>query len=238
MAKLVNQCGDEMSIQSEIDVDPVARVRTYIAEGGFNSGVKLPPERHLTETLGLTRAALRKALDVLERDGIIWRHVGKGTFISDNAPPNSDDASVKLGRQLTPFRMMRARMAIEPAIAREAAINATGESLLRMTQAISRARAASTWQAYEAEDDVLHRTVAEASDNLLLLSLFDQLNAVRRAVAWGNVERKTVHPSPNYISFEQHDAIVAAISSRDPQRAYDEMRSHLSSVYTRLFGEA
>ncbi|MGO4914764.1 FadR/GntR family transcriptional regulator [Pseudogemmobacter sp. W21_MBD1_M6] len=227
-----------MTDPSAINVDPVARVRTYIAEGGFDSGVKLPPERLLIDTLGLTRAALRKAFDVLERDGVIWRHVGKGTFISDGVPPQSDDASVRLGRQLTPFRMMRARMAIEPAIAREAAINATGESLLRMTQALSRSRAASTWQAYEVEDDVFHRTVAEASDNLLLLSLFDQLNEVRRAVAWGNVERRTVHPSPDHTSFEQHDAIAAAISSRDPQRAYDEMRAHLRSVSARLFGEA
>jgi DNA-binding FadR family transcriptional regulator len=221
-----------------MNVDPVARVRTFIAEGGFDSGVKLPPERHLTNTLGLTRTALRKALDVLERDGVIWRHVGKGTFISDGAQSYSDDASVRLGRQLTPFRMMRARLAIEPAIAREAAINATGETLLRMTQALSRSRAASTWQAYEVEDDVFHRTVAEASDNLLLLALFDQLNEVRRAVTWGNVERRSVKPSPDHTSFDQHDAIAAAISSRDPQRAHDEMRAHLASVSARLFGEA
>jgi DNA-binding FadR family transcriptional regulator len=229
--------GGDVSNPSTANVDPVARVRSFIAEGGFNSGVKLPPERHLTDRLGLTRTALRKALDVLERDGVIWRHVGKGTFISDGARSCSDDASVKLGRQLTPFRMMRARMAIEPAIAREAAINATGESLLRMKQALSRSRAASTWQAYEVEDDVFHRTVAEASDNLLLLALFDQLNEVRRAVAWGTVERKTVLPSPNHTSFDQHDAIAAAIFSRDPQRAHDEMRAHLASVSARLFGE-
>jgi DNA-binding FadR family transcriptional regulator len=220
-----------------MNIDPVARVRTYIAEGGFDAGVKLPPERHLTDTLGLTRSALRKALDVLERDGVIWRHVGKGTFLADGSQPHSDDASVRLGRQLTPFRMMRARMAIEPAIAREAAINATGESLMRMRQALARSRAAVTWQAYEVADDLFHRTVAEASDNLLLLSLFDQLNEVRRAVAWGNVERQTVQPSPDHTSFDQHEAIAAAIAGRDPQSAYEEMRSHLSSVSARLFGE-
>ena len=226
-----------MPDSASLDVNPVALLRSYIAEGGFSSGVKLPPERHLTDVLGLTRTALRKALDVLERDGVIWRHVGKGTFLADAASTRSDDASVRLGRQLTPFRMMRARMVIEPAIAREAAINATGESILRMTQALSRSRAATTWQAYEVEDDIFHRTVAEASDNLLLLSLFDQLNEVRRAVAWGNVERSSVNPSPDHSSFGQHDAIAAAIASRDPQRSYDEMRAHLQSVAARLFME-
>ncbi len=62
------------------------RLRAYIAEGGFEPGMRLPPERELTETLGMTRNALRRALDALEREGALWRHVGKGTFVS-SAPP-------------------------------------------------------------------------------------------------------------------------------------------------------
>ncbi len=226
-----------MSDRASISLDPVARLRSFIAEGGFGPGGKLPPERHLTDELEMTRTNLRKALDVLERDGLIWRHVGKGTFVADGAQRRSADSSIQLGRQLTPFKMMRARLAIEPAIAREAAFNATGEALMRMQQALDRARAASSWDTYEAEDDRFHRTVAEASDNLLLLSLFDRLNEVRRAVAWGNVERQTVRPARDHPSFDQHDAIADAIAGRDPQRAYEAMRGHLRSVSSRLFGE-
>ena len=96
-------------------IDPVTRLRSYIVERGFTQGVRLPPERHLTDELGMSRATLRKALGALERDGVIWRHVGKGTFIADGSPQAPTSAMVELGRQLTPFRMMRARMAIEPA---------------------------------------------------------------------------------------------------------------------------
>jgi DNA-binding FadR family transcriptional regulator len=106
-----------------------------------------------------------------------------------------------------------------------------------MRQALDRARAAATWEAYEAQDDIFHRTVAEASDNLLLLSLFDQLNEVRRAVAWGNVERRTARPSPDHPSFAQHENIAAAIVGRNAQGAHDAMRTHLQSVSSRLFGE-
>ncbi len=226
-----------MSLQSAIKTDPVERLRSYIAEGGFGQGVKLPPERHLTDELGMTRSTLRKALDALERDGLIWRHVGKGTFVADGSQQRANDTTVELGRQLTPFRMMRARLAIEPAIAREAAVNATGDTLARMHFTLERARAATTWETYEAEDDAFHRTVAEASDNLLLLALFDQLNEVRRAVAWGNVERQSIKPSPDHPSFAQHQAICEAISARNPQGAYEAMRVHLQSVLTRLFGE-
>jgi len=219
-------------------VDPVARLRRYIADGAFAVGVRLPPERQLTDELGMTRTMLRKALDALERDGIIWRHVGKGTFIAGGSPQAPTSAMVELGRQLTPFRMMRARMAIEPAIAREAAVNASGDTQIRMRRALDRSKLAATWKEYEAQDDVFHRTIAEASDNLLLLSLFDQLNGVRRAVAWGNVSRQSAQPSPDHSSFAEHEAISEAIARRDPVAAYESMRVHLRSVSQRLFGES
>ncbi|WP_230426410.1 FadR/GntR family transcriptional regulator [Paragemmobacter aquarius] len=169
---------------------------------------------------------------------MIWRHVGKGTFVSDGTTARApSNAVLELGRQLTPFRMMRARLAIEPAIAREAAVNASGETLQKMQRAIDRAKSATTWKDYEEQDDIFHRTIAEASDNLLLLALFDQLNEVRRAVAWGSVTRETTRPSPDHSSFAEHDAIAAAIGNRDAGAAYDAMRKHLGSVAKRLFGE-
>jgi DNA-binding FadR family transcriptional regulator len=227
-----------MEDQTSEALDPVARLRGFILDGGYASGERLPPERHLSDELGLSRATLRKALDSLERDGLIWRHVGKGTFVTDGTiPKTGTSAMVELGRQLTPFRMMRARLAIEPAIAREAAVNASGETLRKMQRAIDRAKAATTWKEYETQDDLFHRSIAEASDNLLLLTLFDQLNEVRRAVAWGSVTRETAHPSPDHSSFKEHDAIATAIANRDPGAAYDAMRRHLASVEKRLFGD-
>lgn len=228
-----------MDDRSDFAPDPASRLRNYILDRELASGSRLPPERQLTEELGLSRATVRKALDVLEREGLIWRHVGKGTFVAEaSVPKASVTAAVELGRQLTPFRMMRARLAIEPAIAREAAVNASGETLARMRRAIERAKAATTWHEYEIQDDNFHRAVAEASDNLLLIALFDQLNEVRRAVAWGNVSRATAQPSANHSSFAEHDAIADAISRRDPAEAYEAMRRHLGSVARRLFGEA
>jgi len=222
------------------DADIIGRVRGFIEQGGFAPGDRLPSERQLIGALGMPRGALRRAFDALEREGVIWRHVGKGTFISrDNAGASGDmvDWTLEVARQITPLRMVRARLCIEPALAGEAALNASAESVRRMRLALDRASAAANWDDYEAQDDTFHRAIAEASDNELLVGLFDQLNRVRRAVAFGVVQRETPRPAAGHSSFAEHERIAAAIERRDRAAAQEAMRTHLISVSKRLFEE-
>ncbi len=217
--------------------DAIARVRALISAGDYAPGDRLPPERELIDRLGMTRTTLRRALEILEREGAIWRHVGKGTFVASHGGPGATGSIAELSQQLTPVRMMRARLCIEPAIAREAAVNASGEAIIRMKLAKDRAAVATSWADYETHDDLFHRSIAEASDNILLLTLFDQLNQVRRAVAWGSVVRQSERPPKAHSSFSEHDRIAAAIEARDPAAAQDAMRRHIRSVSARLFEE-
>jgi DNA-binding FadR family transcriptional regulator len=215
----------------------VAAVKAFIAEGAYAPGDRLPPERELIGSLGLSRSALRRALDALEREGTIWRHVGKGTFVAGPADGAGVGGLGEIGQQITPVRMMRARLCIEPAVAREAAINASAEAVARIGRAKDAAARAENWADYERSDDRFHRAVAEAADNILLLALFDQLNRVRRAVAWDTVVRQSARPPEGHSSFAEHEAITAAIAARDPAGAQQAMRRHIGSVSARLFGE-
>jgi DNA-binding FadR family transcriptional regulator len=212
------------------------KLRALIEEGGYAPGDRLPPERQLIDLLDVGRSALRRALEQLEREGAIWRHVGKGTFVAHGNPAAQDVLS-DIAHQITPVRMMRARLCIEPAIAREAAVNASGEAVARLESLIERGRAAPTWAEYERQDDGFHRAVAEAADNLVLLALYDDINRVQREVAWGTVRRASTRPPPDHSSFAEHDAIAAAIEAHDADGAYRAMRLHLQSVSQRLFGE-
>ncbi len=217
--------------------DALLRVKSLMAEGAYAPGDRLPPEREMIETLGLGRTALRHALDTLEREGSIWRHVGKGTFVASHGSSAGSGSLAELSRQVTPMKMMRTRLSIEPAIAREAAVNASAAALTRLRLAKERAQAAPSWTDYETHDDLFHRSIAEATDNILLLTLFDQLNQVRRAVAWSSVVRSSERPPQDHLSFKQHDKIAAAIEGRDAAAAHDAMREHLRSVSARLFEE-
>jgi DNA-binding FadR family transcriptional regulator len=215
----------------------VRLLKEFIEENALVPGDRLPPERELIGRLGMTRSGLRKALEALEREGLIWRHVGKGTFIAGQDEKVDIGMFSDIGHQITPVKMMRARQCIEAVIAREAAINASRQAARRIREIKERAQAAASWEEYEAQDDLFHYAIAEATDNILLLALFDQLNRVRRAVSVNTVIRESIKPPETHTSFLEHERICAAIEARDPKAAHDAMWQHIGSVSARLFGE-
>ncbi|MCY7302657.1 MAG: GntR family transcriptional regulator [Thermoleophilia bacterium] len=64
-----------------------------VASGSLTPGTRLPPERQLATTLGVSRMTVRQALGELERDGLVRRVVGRagGTFVSET--PGAKTAS-------------------------------------------------------------------------------------------------------------------------------------------------
>jgi DNA-binding FadR family transcriptional regulator len=239
IGKLINQYPEHCVLTKPEPADrgdAIAALRAFISAGAYAPGDRLPPERELIGSLDMSRTTLRKALDALEREGAIWRHVGKGTFVAAHGGGTGAGTLADLSQRVTPVQLMRARLSLEPAIAREAAINASDEAVVRVKVARDRALQSPSWDDYEAQDDAFHRSVAEAADNILLLALFDQLNQVRRAVAWNSVVRASTRPARDHSSFSEHDRITASIEARDPVAAHEAMRDHLGSVSARLFG--
>ena len=59
--------------------------RTGIRSGRLGPRTPFPPERELIETLGIARTTLRKALVQLEKEGLVCRRHGVGTFVADQA---------------------------------------------------------------------------------------------------------------------------------------------------------
>lgn len=207
----------------------LTQLKAWLAQPDLPSESRLPPERELCALLGVSRGALRKALATLEQDGELWRQVGKGTFIGARSVEKSLSISTT-AEGSNPLEVMQARLLIEPMLAREATVHATGAHLTEMRRCTRIQREAGTWRQYENADNRLHRTIAEATGNTVLLALFDQLNSVRRAIVWGRLRDKPDHPPADHNSFGQHEAIVGAISERDQEDAYQAMYDHLITV--------
>lgn len=215
----------------------LTQLRAYLAQSSFAVDSRLPPERELSQLLGVTRAELRKALSVLESEGQIWRHVGKGTFIGTRPIETLADITA-VTRSTNPAEVMQTRLALEPEVARLAALNASAGQIAEMRLCLQKTRAADTWRQYESWDNRLHRLVAESTQNTLLLAVLDTLCAVRRAVTWGRLRAERVKPAANHHSFAEHEELVEAIADRDMERARAAMRRHLESVERNLLRSA
>lgn len=59
------------------------RLRDEIAAGLYEPSGRLPAEADIGARFAVSRVTVRMALDLLETDGLILRHKGKGTFTAD-----------------------------------------------------------------------------------------------------------------------------------------------------------
>ena len=80
----------ELQISTEDDGAPkYERLRGFIIDclksGQLEPGAPLPSEQTFVEALGIARSTVRQALATLERDGLVRRVHGKGSFIQDDA---------------------------------------------------------------------------------------------------------------------------------------------------------
>lgn len=65
-------------------------LRNHIASGEIDPGSALPSERDLSEITGMSRVTVRKGIDQLIEEGVLFRKQGSGTFVAKRIEaPNS-----------------------------------------------------------------------------------------------------------------------------------------------------
>ena len=204
-------------------------LRNAFNQGQYVENGRVIAERNLAEKLDVGRRALRKALDELEADGLIWRRQGQGTFVG--TPPTPRLRRLEgLATKTSPYEIMEVRLEIEPSMARFAALRASQADIDTMRMMVENAANAQNQAEYEKWDSAFHQKLAESVRNTLFLAVFEAVNAVRRDAAWSRM-RESSHSDRLITKLsEQHHAIVDAIEQRNPKRAEDAMRDHLSQV--------
>lgn len=209
-----------------------AMLQDGIAAGTFRAGAKLPTERELVEMLAASRPSVRKALSQLEREGLITRQVGRGTFLTSTMSPDAVPVDS------SPATIMQARLVFEPSIASTAALTATAVDLETLERYLNEGGKSADFESFESWDAKLHRAIAVATQNDLLIRMFDVMNAARDLPVWGLRKRQTSTPERRRQYHHEHEQILKALQDRDPEGAEHAMRVHLRQVGDALSGGA
>lgn len=204
-----------------------------IEAGALAADGRLPAERDLCERLRVSRRVLRRALEGLESEAMIWRRRGKGTFLG--APPDPTGAlAAELVGETDPMEVMEARLCVEPALAAMSARRARPGDVARMRTLAERTIATSDPETTELWDGALHRLIARTAGNRPLLTALSMLDEIRATEAWRDIRARARSAETVMISDRQHRGIIDAIAAGRPAAAEAAMRAHLRTLAENL----
>lgn len=230
----------------ELSREAAKELRRFIEDSlsrrDLRPGDKLPNERELATRFKTGRNTIRRTLIEFEKDGLIERTVGRGTFVRAEPLVSSalfgsgfDNLGGVIAKSASPLDLMEFRIAVEPDIAAYSVGRAAMADIEKMQAAIDASRTAKSLQEFEDLDDALHRAIAASSRNPLFVSASNLISAVRTQPEWGGVKKRTLSATLRELHTKEHVAIVEAIRQRDAAAAREAMRKHLVNVQAMMF---
>jgi DNA-binding FadR family transcriptional regulator len=206
------------------------QIRRHIALRLIKPGDPLQPERELAAMFGVGRPTVQHALRLLEADRLVEARRGRhgGTFVCE---PAEDDSAMEelmtrvLRRRQEIEEALAYRRALEPRVAREAALTRRREDLQKMAGAIKRMTHAASEPEYMRCDTEFHLAVAGATRNRFMVGAIEDVRMRLGDVISLLPESDVWH---RRLSGE-HEAIAAAIELRDADGAEAAMETHVAA---------
>lgn len=203
-------------------------VAEYILNHDLKPGDALPNEKRMTELLGVARSTLREGLRLLETQGVIVIRPGPGggPVVREQ---RAGDLATSLTLMLQTARVsfgtvVDARSALEPEIARMAALRRTDAQLADL-RAVLDAMLATTNQAgaFRTAYNQFHGLLGEMTNNLVLAVVQATLRQVseplHEQVNWG--------PRSGRAAVQTHIRLVDAVAAADSATAGSELTDHM-----------
>lgn len=209
-----------------------------VGEQRLEVGSRLPSERQLASTLGVSRPTIREALLALELVGCVEVQLSEGAFVGAGLMPH--DAWIPLNAD--PRELLDARRVIEPSLARRVAEVGISEESGRELKECLRVSAKSAGDYGDLDLFVsagldFHKILARASGNSLLCRAVTQLIDVATHPLWMLANRATMGAEDvrrQYV--KEHELLSKAIVEGDVELAASLMTTHVDQMIVRFFG--
>lgn len=214
----------------------VQALRGEIARGRLRPGERLPTEKELAETYGVSRPVVREAIASLKHDGLVISRQGSGAFVAEGGASNVFRLDVgQLENEAELAHIIELLIAVEVAVAEKAALRRTAAQLAKLKKALAAIdRSIAAGRDGVEEDMLFHRAVADASGNPFFRELNDFLEArARQFIRTARTNSARIRGMPSVVQGE-HAAIYQAVRKRDPLAARRAAEIHLRHAAQRL----
>jgi GntR family transcriptional repressor for pyruvate dehydrogenase complex len=204
-----------------------AQLERLIADGDYAPGDKLPAERVLSEQFGVGRSSMREALRMVESSGLLRTDHGVGVFVVSKTKRGQGLAEMLLIDDYTIPDLFEVRLSLERDAAGLAAQRVTAAAADELRDIITRASDPTLSDSeFIALDGELHKSIAKATNNLLMLRLAESLQPLFTTYS----HRVIALPGRRAAAHAGHCRIVDAVIGRRVRDAKAEAVSHIRGV--------
>ena len=210
--------------------EAILQIKDMIRSGELKAGDRLPPEKELSASLGLSRSSLREAVKALETLRVLDVRRGDGTYVTSLEPHlllESMAFAAEIHQDTSVLDVFAVRRILEPAAAALAASRVGPDDVAGLRAMLEEMDADPAVDDLVAHDVLFHRRLAELAGNAYLGTLLDGLSSrTLRARVWrglteeGSVER----------TLAEHRAIVEALALGDADLVRARVLVHVSGV--------
>lgn len=208
----------------------VNNIRELILSGTLEVGQKLPTEKEFCEKLTVGRGTLREAFRILQANGLVEIHPGRGAFVARIKEPDSNDIVEWFVKNEVELKdCIEVRSAIEPLAVKLAASRCSDQEITQLEKThakFTKAVADNDILAVAKYDERFHNQIVEMSKNKLLISINKKVSEYVQTF-----RSKTFQVHKNVQNaIEPHSNIMRALEERDSEAAELYMRRHIQRI--------
>lgn len=199
-----------------------------MVQARYGVGERLPPERELAKTFGVSRPTIREAILSLAMSGMLQVRSNSGAYVISR----HDLPDMRALEGAGPFENLEARQVIEPQVAALAAQRADKTTIVQLEDAITMMRREhARGREADAPDHRFHVILAEATGNSALVSICDSLwRAQSDSRIWQEIHAHMRMADYWPVWIRDHEAIFEAVAAGNARRASAAMTRHLGNI--------
>ncbi|HWF35155.1 MAG TPA: FCD domain-containing protein [Solirubrobacteraceae bacterium] len=205
-----------------------AKLREFVRGSQLVPGDRLPTERELARTLGVSRTSLRQALTALRVEGLVDIRHGDGIYLLRSADDVVAPIPVELGgSHPTLAALGEVHNALEALAAESAAVRRTDEDLAAMVSALRlMEQEIAAGEPGLQGDRGFHAAVLAGAHNEVLSKLLAAISEGSERLARAALSR----PGQPERSLADHRLVLDAVVVRESDRAWRLMYDHLEAT--------